>query len=253
MYQELVSKVAGMARGKADLSDRSLSRYMLLSMMAGIFVGLGIILIFTIGGVMGDSPAKKIVMGASFGIALSLVLVIGSELFTGNNMIMTIGWMEKKVTWQKVLKIWVLSYVGNLLGSLFIAWLYSQTGLAKGAVADFYQAVSAGKMNAPFMALFVRGIFCNLLVCLAVMSFIKLKEETAKLLMIWWCLFAFITSGFEHSVANMTLMAVALFIPHGVDVTWAGYAANLIPVTLGNIVGGGLLLGAVYGYIGKNK
>lgn len=98
----------------------------------------------------------------------------------------------------------------------------------------------------------MRGILCNTLVCLAVWCSMKLKEEVAKLVMIFWCLFAFITSGFEHSVANMTLLSVSLFIPHPETVSWAGLAANLIPVTLGNMVVGILFVGIAYWYIEKD-
>jgi len=108
-------------------------------------------------------------------------------------------------------------------------------------------------MNAPFLELFMRGILCNTLVCLAIWCSMKLKEETAKLIMIFWCLFAFITSGFEHSVANMTLLSISLFIPHPETVSWAGLAANLVPVTLGNIVGGMLFVGIAYWYIAREK
>ncbi len=253
MYRELVEKVAGAAKSKVDMADKSFMKFMILSIMAGIFVGIGVILVSTIGGVLGDEPYTKIILGTSFGIALSLVTVVGSELFTGNNFIMTVGAMDKAVTWAKVGKVWLYSYIGNLVGSVFIAWLYVQTGLVKGGTASFFYAVSSGKMSTPFMELFVRGIFCNFLVCLAVLSFMKLKNEVAKLIMIWWCLFAFITSGFEHSIANMSMLAVAIMVPGGEAVSLGGYVANLIPVTLGNMVGGIALVGAVYGYVGNGK
>lgn len=253
MYQELIQALTNAAVAKEGLLKKGLFRYLLLSMFAGFFVGLGIILIFTIGGVLGDSPAKRIVMGLSFGIALSLVLMVGSELFTGNNMIMTVGSLEKKVSWLTTIKIWIYSFIGNLLGSVLVAWLYFMTNLAKGDVGNFIIKVTETKMNAPFSDLFFRGILCNVLVCLAVLTFIKLKEETAKLIMIFWCLFAFITSGFEHSIANMTLMAIGLFLPHPETVSVAGYMANLIPVTLGNMVGGAIILGLGYWYVGKAK
>lgn len=253
MYQELIQSLTNAAVAKEGLLKKGLLRYLLLAMFAGFFVGLGIILIFTIGGVLGDSPAKRIVMGLSFGIALSLVLMVGSELFTGNNMIMTVGSLEKKVSWITTLKIWIYSYIGNLLGSVLVAWLYFMTNLAKGDVGNFIIKVTETKMNAPFSDLFFRGILCNVLVCLAVLTFIKLKEETAKLIMVFWCLFAFITSGFEHSIANMTLMAIGLFLPHPETVSVAGYMANLVPVTLGNMVGGAIILGLGYWLVGRTK
>ncbi|EPY05208.1 formate/nitrite transporter [Paenibacillus alvei TS-15] len=239
---------------KVNLLNRSLGKYLVSSMLAGLFVGLGIILIFTIGGMLAPAhaPSTKIVMGISFGIALSLVLMAGSELFTGNNFIMMVSTLNKKTTWLDTFKIWLYSYVGNFAGSMLLAALFVFTGLAKGGAADFINNAASAKMNAPFMELFMRGILCNTLVCLAVWCSMKLKEEMAKLVMIFWCLFAFITSGFEHSVANMSLLSVSLFIPHPETVSWAGLAANLIPVTLGNMVGGILFVGIAYWYIAKD-
>lgn len=253
MYQEMIEKLAATAVVKEGLLKNGRFRYLLLSAFAGMFVGLGIILIFTIGGTIGDTPFKKVLMGVSFGIALSLVLMVGSELFTGNNLIMTVGALEKKVSWKTTGKIWLYSFGGNLLGSILVAGLFVLTGLASDNVGDFILKTSAAKMSAPFWALFFRGVLCNILVCLAVMTFIKLKEETAKLIMIFWCLFAFITSGFEHSVANMTLLSISLMIPHPETISVSGFMSNMIPVTLGNIVGGALILGLGYWLIGRKS
>ena len=112
---------------------------------------------------------------------------------------------------------------------------------------------AADKMNAPFMELLFRGILCNILVCLAVWCSFKLKEETAKLIVIFWCLFAFITSGFEHSIANMSLLSIALMIPHPETVSMIGLAANLVPVTIGNIIGGAMFIGAGYWFGNSEK
>lgn len=252
MYNEMVVKFSQAASTKIGMLKNKPLKYFLLSMAAGVFVGLGIILIFTIGGSIGDHAMKKVLMGASFGIALSLVLVIGSELFTGNNMIMTVGALEKKVTWSDSLYIWLVSYTGNLLGSLLVGWIYVQSGLAKGPVLDFFNGVSTAKMSGSFSELFFKGVLCNLLVCLAVYSYMKLKDDAGKLIMVWWCLFAFITSGFEHSIANMTIFAVSSFAVHPETVSLAGWVANLLPVTLGNFIGGAVLMGATYWYIGKD-
>lgn len=108
-------------------------------------------------------------------------------------------------------------------------------------------------MATPSMELFLKGLLCNMLGCLAVWCAVKLKEETAKLIMIFWCLFAFITTGFEHSVANMTLLTTALLIPHTAAISISGLVHNLIWVTLGNFVGGVVFIGAAYWYISKEK
>ena len=255
MFSEEINKVAISAVKKSELLKKSKMRYLTSSALAGVYVGFGILLIFTIGGLLAasESPATKIVMGASFGIALSLVIMAGSELFTGNNMTMTIGSLEKKVSWFDSINIWIYSYIGNFVGSIILALMFVGAGLAKGSTAAFILKASQGKMATPSMELFLKGLLCNMLVCLAVWCAVKLKEETAKLIMIFWCLFAFITTGFEHSVANMTLLTTALLIPHTAAISISGLAHNLIWVTLGNFVGGAVFIGAAYWYISKEK
>src|SRR5690606_10958546 len=137
-------------------------------MLAGFFVGLGITFIFTIGGFLdsADFLGTKIIMGATFGIALSLVLMAGSDLFTGNNMIMAIGTLKKKTTWSDTIQAWIFSYIGNFTGSILIASLFFYSGLATGDTANFIVATADSKMNTPFMELVIRGILCNILVCL---------------------------------------------------------------------------------------
>ncbi|MBU3177457.1 formate/nitrite transporter family protein [Clostridium estertheticum] len=255
MFSEEINKVSASAIKKSELLKRSKMRYLTSSALAGIYVGFGILLIFTIGGLLSQatSPATKIMMGASFGIALSLVIMAGSELFTGNNMTMTIGSLEKKVSWLDSTNIWIYSFIGNFVGSVALAAMFVGAGLAKGSTAAFILKTSQLKMAAPSIELFLKGLLCNMLVCLAVWCSIKLKEETAKLIMIFWCLFAFITTGFEHSIANMTLLTTALMIPHTEAISLGGLAHNIIWVTLGNFVGGAVFIGAAYWYISKEK
>ncbi|PAB59850.1 formate/nitrite transporter family protein [Anaeromicrobium sediminis] len=253
MSGDVLSKLCDVAKLKVDFLRRSKGKYTVASALAGFYVGLGILLIMTIGGILSnaESPYTKIVMGVSFGIALSLVLMAGSELFTGNNLIMMVGVLNKKVSWSDTIGIWIYSYIGNFLGSILIALLFIYTGLAKGATADFILKVTSAKMNGTFMPLLVKGILCNILVCLAVLCSIRMNSESGKLIMIFWCLFAFITTGFEHSIANMTILSIGMFMPHPETISLVGMFNNLIPVTIGNFIGGALFLGGSAYYIGK--
>ncbi|SFC34555.1 formate/nitrite transporter family protein [Bacillus sp. UNCCL81] len=137
--KEVINSIGNIAIAKTNQIKESKSRYMVPTMMAGFFVGLGIILIFTIGGLLAPTSfaGTKIIMGVSFGIALSLVIMAGADLFTGNNMIMSIGMLEKKVNWIDTTKVWGYSYLGNLFGSVLVALLFAYSGLANGGVADF--------------------------------------------------------------------------------------------------------------------
>lgn len=255
MYHEEIAKVAAAAQAKTGLLQEGKGKYVLSSALAGMYVGLAIVLIFTIGGLLAQvqSPAVRIVMGLSFGISLSLVIMAGSELFTGNHLVMTIGQLEKRVTSSEVLAIYFFSFVGNLIGSVFLAGLFAYSGLLSGSTELFIVKTAQTKMALPWGQLVLRGILCNTLVCLATWCSFKMKEETGKLIMIFWCLFAFITTGFEHSVANMTLLAAALFVPDGVGVSLAGFTYNLAWVTLGNYIGGALVVGFPYWYIAKKN
>jgi nitrite transporter NirC len=251
MFNETIQIIGNASIAKSSAAKMSPLRYITASMLAGGFVGLGIILIFSIGAPFGavSSPAVKILMGVSFGIALSLVIMAGSELFTGQNMIASIGVATNKISLKDLSLLWILSYIGNLAGSLLIAFFAVSGGILKNpAFHKFINDIASVKMNAPAADLFFKAILCNILVCLAVWMSFKLKEEIAKLVMIFWCLFAFISSGYEHSIANMTLLSIPLMGVPFDTVTWAGFVRNIGIVSLGNIVGG-LLIGLAYTYI----
>ncbi|WP_297428986.1 formate/nitrite transporter family protein [Clostridium sp.] len=255
MFCEEFNSVVMAAKAKVNLLRTNKLGYLISSMLAGLYVGMGIMLIFSIGGLLGGSasPAAKIVMGVSFGVALSLVIMAGSELFTGNNFIMTAASLKGEVKWTDTINIWVVCFIGNLVGSIIAGYMFYVTGLSAGPVGEFIAKTSATKMSIPFWPLLIRGIFCNILVCLATWCSFKLKSESGKLVMIFWCLFAFITAGFEHSVANMTLLTIGLLNPGAASVSVMGYAYNIGVVTLGNMIGGAVFLALPYYIISKKK
>jgi len=257
MEHETIATMAAAARAKAGLLRHAPRQYLVLSTLAGAYVGLGIVLIFAIGAPLqaAGSGATKAVMGASFGVALTLVIFAGSELFTGNNLVMTVGALSRTVSAGALAKVWALSFVGNLAGSALLALATAASGvLGKAPAKEFVLGIVAAKMSAPALDLFFRGVLCNMLVCLAVWMGMRAKDETARLVLIFWCLFAFIGAGFEHSVANMTLLALGLFLPHDPAlVSWAGFARNLLLVTMGNVVGGALLIALPYWYVAQGQ
>ena len=253
MFKDELNSVCNASLTKINLLKNNILGYFTASMLAGIYVGLGIMLIFTIGGLLTDFSGTKIIMGASFGIALSLVVIAGAELFTGNNLVMIIGLLNKKVTFSDTIKIWIVSYLGNLLGSIILGLLFYLTGLSTGAIGDFIVKSTLTKMTLSPQALLFRGILCNTLVCIAVWCSFKCKSESGKLIIIFWCLFAFITSGYEHSIANMSLMTVGLLTPSELNVSISGYFYNLFFVTIGNMIGGIFLVAIPYHLIARDK
>ena len=251
-----IKRISKISKNKIAYMEESIPGYLILSLLAGIYVGFGIILIFTIGApfAAGSSAATKLIMGLSFGIALSLVIFAGSELFTGNNMFCLVGGLTGEIGWGKICLLSFLCLMGNLIGSISLAWLVVASGtLSLSPQSDFIIKVVSSKMNLPILELVVRGILCNWLVCLAVWTACRTQNDAAKLILIFWCLFAFIGSGFEHSVANMTLLGIGLFLPHGDSISWYGFARNLIPVILGNIIGGGFLVGGLYWIVSPHR
>lgn len=251
MFRNDYIKTSDGAAAKVSFMNKDPLAYFIMSMMAGAFIGVGVLLAFTAGGLMTGLPYAKVVMGLSFGVALSLVVMAGAELFTGNNLAMAAGLLDKKVSWKDAVKLWCICWTGNLLGSMVFAGVYSLTGLCTGPVGEFMVSAAAAKMGAGAMALFTRGILCNFLVCLAVWCAGRAASDAGKLIMVFWCLFAFITTGFEHSIANMTLFTVALLQPVHEAVSIGGFFYNLLMVTIGNMAGGILFVAVPYYIAGR--
>ena len=186
-------------------------------------------------------------MGIFFSVALSLVVIAGAELFTGNNMVMFAGYLKKTVSLGEVLKLWLICWIGNLVGAILLAFIYNATGLYTDATLTAMTNTAAMKMTAGFIPLLTRGMLCNMLVCLAVWCGFRSKSESGKLIMVFWCIVAFFTTGFEHSIANMTLLTLALINNGGNEaITMGGYWFNLLTVTVGNMIGGILLVAIPY-------
>lgn len=247
MYAETLENIAAASVAKKSFLESSKLSYLVASIFAGVYVGFGIVLILSVGAPLANAniPGVNLAMGISFGVALTLVVFAGAELFTGNNLFMPVGLLEKKVGLNDLLKIWGWSWLGNLLGSIGLAALVVSSGVMANK-AEFVARIAQAKIEAPFLELFFRGLLCNWLVCLALWCCHRTKSDATKCILIFWCLFAFIAPGFEHSVANMTLLPMALFLPHPGVVSFTGLCKNLFAVTLGNIVGGGFLVGALY-------
>ncbi len=247
MYQKTLDLFADLAASKVQAMRKNPAGFLIASAMAGAYVGVGILLIFTIGQTI-DPSVRSLAMGASFGVALTLVVFAGSELFTGHTMMMTIGLLRGTVGLSGLTASWIMTWIGNLAGASLLAWLFYQGG--GGAIlkqgADLIFNVSAAKMSAPAGALVARGILCNWLVCLALWTSARATSDAAKCILIFWCLFAFIACGFEHSIANMTIFSVALLGNHPATVTLDGMFYNLAWVTLGNAIAGAFFMAGAY-------
>lgn len=257
MFKDEVTAVGNAAKGKINLLENNFAGYILMSMLAGLYIALGSILMGIVGGVFtgGGSYATKLACGLVFSVGLCFVTMGGAELFTGNNLVMAVGGMKKTVTWGQVAKLWVVCWVGNLLGSVISAGIFTMTGIpASGDIGMFFANTAAAKMGGSAMNLFAKAILCNICVCVAIWCGTKLKSEGAKIAMNFCCVTTFVTCGFEHSIANMTFLSIGLMNQNGVtSITMGGFWYNLLVVTLGNMVGGILFVAVPYYLIAKTK
>ncbi|MCB8918293.1 MAG: formate transporter FocA [Ardenticatenaceae bacterium] len=264
--REMANKAETVGVAKATLGPL---RMLALAVLAGAFIALGAIFATTAtAGTSGEIPfgLAKLVGGLVFCLGLILVVGAGAELFTGNNLIV-MGWAGRKVTTRQLLYNWVIVYFGNFIGAIFTALMlfYSrQYTFGGGAIGVNALNIANGKVNLDFVQAIILGIFCNALVCLAVWLCIGARSATDKILAIIFPITAFVAAGFEHSVANMYFIPVGLFIKSdsafmaqaGLDVanyanlTWGNFFLhNLLPVTIGNIIGGAVMVGLVYWFI----
>jgi len=231
-----------------------------LGILAGAFIGFGG-MISTLAGVgTADTLGyglSKILSGSVFSVGLMLVVIGGAELFTGNNLIM-LSAMNKTVPWSGLLRNWVIVFIANFIGGLLVAWLYWQTKLwVATPTYDIGAAaikIAETKASLSFWPALTRGILCNWLVCMAVWLAAASKEVIGKILGIFFPIMTFVALGFEHSIANMYFIPLGIFL--GAEVTWTKFlAGNLLPVTIGNIIGGAFFVGFMYwiAYVRKAK
>jgi formate/nitrite transporter len=244
---------------------------LILGFLAGVYIAFGgclaTLICHDLAKYVGLGFAKFIT-GGVFSVGLMLVVIAGAELFTGNNL-MLMSVLDKKAPLRKMLYKWGLVYVANFAGAVFLAFLYFHTNLWKtGNMAVGIKAlgIANAKVNLAFGEAFARGILCNWLVCLAVWMAIASREVSGKIFAIFFPIMAFVALGFEHCVANMYFVPLGMMLKKtgialnaGLDLTnltWANFfSKNLLPVTLGNLIGGAFFVGFLYWmvYVKPNK
>jgi formate transporter FocA len=242
-----------------------------LAVMAGQFIALGAIFSTTVAtGVSGQLGfgVGRLLAGLVFSLGLILVIVAGAELFTGNNLIV-MARANRRITTSQVLRNWIIVYTGNLVGSIATAvlvFLSKQYAFGDGGIGLTALNIAEAKASLDFTQAVALGILCNSLVCLAVWLCFSARTTTDKILSIIFPITAFVAAGFEHSVANMYFIPFGLLIKWGAspsfwatigktaadypNLTWGNFfLANLLPVTIGNIIGGSIMVGWVYWFI----
>src|SRR3990172_3494674 len=241
---------------------------LMLALLAGAFIALGGVFSTVVLAGAGSAPwgIVQLLAGLVFSLGLILVLVGGAELFTGNNLIV-MAWASRRIGTRALLRNWIIVYIGNFVGALATALLVYGGGsyeFGGGAFGTTALGTASAKLQLGFVQAVALGTLCNALVCLAVWLTYSARTAGDKILAIVPPISAFVAAGFEHSVANMYFIPFGLLIarfdpafiaakglePHAGVLTWSGFFIhNLIPVTIGNVIGGGLLVGAVYWFI----
>ena len=257
---EIAARVEQVGVAKARLP---LLAMLMLSMLAGAFVGLGA-LYFVI--VQSDPTlgfaVRQVLGGVVFSLGLMLVVVAGAELFTGNNLL-AMAWADGKISTGELLRNWTIVCIGNFIGAAGLAvlvFLARHPDMNDGAIARQYLAIAQAKVNLPFWTAFFRGMLCNVLVCMAIWMVMAGRSVVDKVVAVVFPISAFVAAGFEHSIANMYFIPLAMLLqtfgdlPNvGAAITWVGFWSNMVPVVLGNIVGGSVLVGLVYYVIYRPK
>jgi formate/nitrite transporter len=250
--REVALRIATVGVAKARMAMLPL---LMLGMLAGAFIGLGSML-FAI--VKSDASlgfaASQIAGGLVFSLGLLLVVVAGAELFTGNNLL-AMAWADRKISSAEVLRNWVLVCAANFVGAAGLALLVfasGHTAMNDGAIGRAVVRIALAKQALPMWEAFFRGILCNVLVCMAVWMAMAGRSVVDKAVAVIFPVSAFVAAGFEHSIANMYLMPLAMLIQQSTPaagqaaVSWGGMGANLMAVIAGNLLGGSVLVGLTY-------
>ena len=237
--------------GKASLP---ISKQLVLEFLAGAFIAFGGLLAIVVGkgneAFVANPGLGKLVFAGVFPVGIMLVLIAGSELFTGNCGIITPACLTGRVRWRSLLRNWFFVYIGNFVGSVFVAlFLAYWTGIiGGGALGEAAANIAAKKVSLGWGPLILRGIGCNWLVCLGVWLAIASDDIIGKIWGLWFPIMAFVAIGFEHSVANMFFIPLGML--NGAGVTIGQFLfSNLLPVTIGNIIGGAGFVGSIYWWI----
>jgi formate transporter len=260
---DMARKAEEVGAAKAGMSAAAT---FVLAVLAGAFIALGAMFATTVTAGSAGVPygVARLLAGLAFSLGLILVVVAGAELFTGNNLIV-MAWASRRVSTARLLRNWAIVYIGNLSGAIATAAILfesRQYEFGKGAVGAQALTTAAAKSDLGFVQAIALGILCNALVCLAVWLCYSARTTADKVLAIVPPITAFVAAGFEHSVANMFFIPMGLFVkssgfadgrtdvPDLSHLTWSRLVArNLLPVTIGNIIGGALMVGAVYWFV----
>lgn len=243
---EILQDTINKSHSKANADVRMLA---ILSVLGGGYVGFGYLAYLkVVSGIPPEWGGLAALLGAAvFPICLICILIGGGELATGNMMIMALGKLAKRVCYTQLLRNWLTVSLGNLAGAVAMAYFLGHyVGLAEGAVAEKTMAIAKAKVDMDFGRAFVSAIACNWMVCMGIWFYFAARHTSGRIMAMWFPVMIFVLIGFQHFVANMFIIPAGIWA--GADVTWGQFFANMVPVFLGNVVGGSSFVAASYLY-----
>lgn len=252
--KDIAERVQNVGVAKARLPLLSMA---MLGVLAGAFIGLGaLFFVLVVSDTSLSFSVSRVLGGGVFSLGLLLVVVAGAELFTGNNLL-AMAWADGKVSTWEVLRNWTVVCAANFVGAIGLAllvFLSGHTDMNQGAIGNAYLQIAAAKTSMTLWEAFFRGVLCNVLVCMAVWMTLAGRSVADKMIAIVFPICAFVAAGFEHSIANMYIIPLAMMLkafgaampPGGEFITLWGLTRNLVPVIAGNLVGGSVLVALVY-------
>lgn len=255
-HSELMAKLDASIEKKDELIQKHFGKYAIRSVLATLYLSLGSAIAIGLGLKFTDPAAGKALYAMAFGLGLALIIFLNAELGTSNMMYMTVATYRKKLAPSRALKILLVCVLFNLIGALVIAYMLSLTGSFKGLPADnFLTHLVEGKFEKGILQTLIEGIFANVIVNLAVLMSMKLKDDVGRLFGIVLVIFIFTFLGFEHVIANFIYFPLAYFSSGGMisGMTVGAVATNLIFTFIGNFIGGGLVIGLTYSWLNKDE
>ena len=254
MEQEGLNAACAAALKKYDFF-RNRRRYFVYACMAGCFCSIGMALACSAAAGFYSSEAlrgaHRFMLGAMFTLSFTMIVFAGAELFTGNVLIMSIGVFQKKLKLFQAVGILAFCYFANIVGAVFMGFIISLAGIMEGQTGDMMLSLAGGKTALSFSHGFFRGIMCNVMVCLGMWCVLKLKSESAKMIVLFWAVIGFVVPGYEHSIANAGIFTMATFAKAS-SMDYQGLVLNMLSVSLGNIVGGAVFVALVYWFSGRS-
>ncbi|MCI9050285.1 MAG: formate/nitrite transporter family protein [Coprobacillus sp.] len=217
-------------------------RFFARSFMAGAYLGAAAILSYTLGALLQDHGViAKIAVAATFGIGLVAIVYLGAELFTGNCFVTIMPVLKGELKIKDIIPMWIACYLGNFVGIAVICFLFIKSGAQSTMLKPYLETLMTAKLQFDVFDLLIKGILCNFIVCIAAYSGIKIKDETARLIVIMVFVMAFVLPGFEHCIANMGIFTMGV-TQLGSTIDWSMLPLHMFISTIGNIIGGSLLL-----------